>query len=204
MRNKNNRISRVYKIELNDKYLPYYHVMQYKDNRRDFISRAGTAMTAIAWVLFLFILFGGFDYLFSKRNNPNQNIVTNEYYLANGLQKEIMLQRNAYGHYVTSGTINDYEVVFLLDTGASEIAVPESLANDIGLIKNQRIVVKTANGNARAYRTRIASVGIGDIKLYDLNATILTNMPGKEILLGMNFLKHFEITQKGKTLTIKQ
>jgi len=178
--------------------------MQYKDNRRDFISRAGTAMTAIAWILFLFILFGGFDYLFSKRNNPNQNIVTNEYYLANGLQKEIVLQRNAYGHYVTSGTINDYEVEFLLDTGASEIAIPESLANDLGLIKNQRIVVKTANGNARAYRTRIASVGIGDIKLYDLNATILTNMPGKEILLGMNFLKHFEITQKGKTLTIKQ
>ena len=178
--------------------------MQDNDNQRDFISRAGTAMTAIAWILFLFILFGGFEYLFSIRKNPNQNIVTNEYYLANGLQKEIVLQRNAHGHYVTSGTINDYEVVFLLDTGASDIAVPESLANDIGLIKKQRIVVKTANGNARAYRTRIASVGIGDIKLYDLNATILTNMPGKEILLGMSFLKHFEIIQKGKTLTIKQ
>ena len=178
--------------------------MQHKDNQRDFISSAGTAMTAIAWILFLFILFGGFDYLIAKRNNPNQNIVTNEYFLANGLQKEIVLQRNAHGHYVTSGTINDYEVVFLLDTGASDIAIPESLANDIGLTKKQRIVVKTANGNARAYRTRIASVGIGDIKLYDLNATILTNMPGKEILLGMNFLKHFEITQKGRTLTIKQ
>jgi aspartyl protease family protein len=178
--------------------------MQNKDNHRDFSSRTGTAMMAIAWVLFMFILAGGFDYLISKRINPNQNIVTNEYYLANGLQKEIVLQRNDYGHYVTSGTINDYEVVFLLDTGATDVAVPESLANDIGLIKKKRIVVKTANGNARAYRTRIASVGIGDIKLYDLNATILTNMPGKEILLGMNFLKHFEITQKGKTLTIKQ
>ena len=178
--------------------------MQDKHNHRDFTSRTGMAMMVIAWIIFMFILVGGFDYLISKRNNPNQNIVTNEYYLANGLQKEIVLQRNAYGHYVTSGTINDYEVVFLLDTGASDIAIPESLANDIGLIKKQRIVVKTANGNARAYRTRIASVGIGDIKLYDLNATILTNMPGKEILLGMNFLKHLEITQKGKTLTIKQ
>ena len=95
-------------------------------------------------------------------------------------------------------------MVFLLDTGTTQTAVPESLANDIGLNKQQRIVVKTANGNARAYRTRIASVGIGDIKLSDLNATILTNMPGKEILSGMNFLKHLEITQKGKTLTIKQ
>jgi aspartyl protease family protein len=184
--------------------LPYYHIMQDNEHKRDFSSRAGMAMMAIAWVLFLLILLGGFDYLISKRNNPNQNIVTNEYYLTNGLQKEIVLQRNAYGHYVTSGTINDVEVVFLLDTGASDIAVPESLANDIGLIKKQRIVVKTANGNTRAYRTRVASVGIGDIKLYDLTATILTNMPGKEILLGMNFLKHLEITQKGRTLTIRQ
>jgi aspartyl protease family protein len=178
--------------------------MQNQDNHRDFTSRAGMTMMVVAWILFMFILAGGFDYLISKRNNPNQNIVTNEYYLANGLQKEIVLERNPYGHYVTSGTLNDHEVVFLLDTGATEIAVPESLANDIGLNKKQRIVVKTANGNARAYRTRIASVGIGDIKLYDLNATILTNMPGKEILLGMNFLKHLEITQKGRTLTIRQ
>ena len=178
--------------------------MQGNDNHRDFSSRMGTTMMVVAWIIFLFILFGGFDYLVSKRTNPNQNIVTNEYFLENGLQREIVLQRNAYGHYVTSGTINDYEVAFLLDTGATEIAVPEALANDIGLAKMQRIVVKTANGNTRAYRTRVASVGIGDIKLYDLNATILTNMPGKEILLGMNFLKHLEITQKGKTLTIKQ
>jgi aspartyl protease family protein len=178
--------------------------MKDKDDQRDITSRTGMTMMVVAWILFMFILAGGFDYLLSKRINPNQNIVTNEYYLANGLQKEIVLERNAYGHYVTSGTINDYEVVFLLDTGATQIAVPESLANDIGLTKQQPIVVKTANGNARAYRTRIASVGIGDIKLYDLNATILTNMPGKEILLGMNFLKHLEITQKGKTLTIKQ
>jgi aspartyl protease family protein len=64
--------------------------------------------------------------------------------------------------------------------------------------------VKTANGNVRAYRTNLESVAIGDIYRYQLNATILTNMSGKEVLLGMNFLKHFEITQKGKTLTIKQ
>ena len=178
--------------------------MAEKDYQRDFISRAGTTMTVIAWILFLFMLVGVFDYLIAQRNNPNQDIVTNEYYLASGLQKEIVLQRNVYGHYVSTGTVNDHEVVFLLDTGASDIAIPESLATEIGLTKNQRIVVRTANGNTRAYRTRLTSVGIGDIKLYDLNATILTNMPGNEVLLGMNFLKHFEIVQKGKTLTIRQ
>jgi len=174
--------------------------MQEKNKQRDFSSRAGTAMTAAAWLIFLAMLFGVFDHLVSQRNNPNQNIVTT----LNGPQKEIILTRNAYGHYVSSGTINNHDVVFLLDTGATDIAIPESIAEQIGLIKGREVYIKTANGNAIAYRSQLNSVAIGEIKLYDLNATILTSMTGKEILLGMNFLKHFEITQKGKTLTIRQ
>ena len=157
-------------------------------------------MTVLAWIIFLLILFGVFDYLSSQRNNPNQNVLTT----VNGTQKEIVLQRNAYGHYVSSGTINNHEVVFLLDTGASDIAIPESLADDIGLNKGQSMLIKTANGNTKAYRTRLESVALGEIKRYDLNATILTNITGKEVLLGMSFLKHFEIVQKGKSLTIRQ
>lgn len=174
--------------------------MQEKDKQRDFISRAGVSMTVIAWIIFLAMLFGVFDYLVSQRTNPNQNIVTT----MDGYQKEIALQRNAYGHYVSNGTINGRNVVFLLDTGASDIAIPESVADEIGLERGRDVFVKTANGNTRAYRTRLDSVAIGDIVLYDLNATILSNISGQEILLGMNFLKHFEIIQKGQTLTIRQ
>ena len=157
-------------------------------------------MITAAWILFLFILFSIFDYSILQRNNPNQNVAT----VTNGHSKEIILQRNVHGHYVANGTINYQEVTFLLDTGATDIAVPESLAQKIGLRKGYAITVKTANGNVKAYRTQLESVAIGDIVLYDLNATILSNMQGEEALLGMNFLKHFEITQKGKTLTIKQ
>lgn len=157
-------------------------------------------MTVVAWMIFLLILFGVFDYLVSQRNNPNQNIVTT----INGAQKEIVLQRNAYGHYVSTGTINGHEVVFLLDTGASDIAIPESLASDIGLSKGRSMMIKTANGNTKAYRTRLESVALGEIARYDLNATILTNITGREVLLGMSFLKHFEIIQKGRLLTIRQ
>lgn len=174
--------------------------MQEKGKQRDFISRAGMGMTVIAWIIFLAMMFGVFDYLISKRSNPNQNIVTT----MDGYQKEIMLQRNVYGHYVSNGTINGSDVVFLLDTGATDIAIPESIANEIGLEKGRAVYVKTANGNTRAYRTRLERVAIGDIALYDLNATILTNITGQEILLGMNFLKHLEIIQKGQTLTIRQ
>lgn len=186
--------------EPKEQHLPYQYIMQEKNKQKDFISRAGTTMTVVAWLIFLAMLFGVFDYLISQRNNPNQNIVT----LVNGVQKEIVLQRNVYGHYISNGTINGKQVVFLLDTGASDVAIPESLANKIGLLKGQAIFVKTANGNAKAYRTQLDSVALGDIKRYDLNASILTNIDGEEVLLGMNFLKHFEIIQKGKTLTIRQ
>ena len=174
--------------------------MQEKKHQRDFISRAGTTMTIVAWLIFLAILFGVFDYLTAHRNNPNQNIATT----INGAQKEIILQRNAYGHYVANGTINGNEVVFLLDTGATEVAIPEQIANKIGLVKGRRFMVKIANGNTPAYRTHLDSAAIGEISRHSLNATILSNMSGNEVLLGMNFLKHFEIIQKGKSLTIRQ
>ncbi len=157
-------------------------------------------MTVIAWIAFLGILFASFNHLILQRANPNQHIVTN----IEGTQKEIVLQRNVFNHYVTSGTINGQKVTFLLDTGASDIAIPESVANDLGLSKGRTIMIKTANGNTKAYRTRLDSAAIGEIKLYDLSATILLNITGEEVLLGMNFLKHFEIIQKGKTLTIRQ
>ena len=157
-------------------------------------------MTVAAWLIFFFFLFSIFDYTILQRNNPNQNITT----VTDGYIKEVVLERNAYGHYVANGTINSQGVTFLLDTGATDIAVPESLANRIGLKKGHVVTVKTANGNVKAYRTRLDSVAIGDIELYDLRATILSNMQGDEALLGMSFLKQLEIIQKGNTLTIRQ
>jgi aspartyl protease family protein len=52
--------------------------------------------------------------------------------------------------------------------------------------------------------TRLDQLAIGEIELFDVNATIIPGMGVDEILLGMNVLKHFELIQSGKQLTIRQ
>ena len=116
----------------------------------------------------------------------------------------MVLTRNKYGHYVVTGTINQYPVVFLLDTGATHTSIPAHIAEKIGLKRGQTIRVQTANGPATNYATRLDSVSIGDITVHDLPASINPNVSDNEVLLGMSAMKNLEFTQKGNTLTLRQ
>ena len=157
-------------------------------------------MTTIAWIVLIIFIAYFFERLIDNRNNPNQNVYSEN---ING-HVQVSLQRNPQGHYISDGRINNQPVVFLLDTGATEVAIPMRVANELNLPVGPGVQAKTANGTALVYRTHLQSISLGEITLYDLPATILSNVTGNEILLGMSFLKNFEIIQKGKTLTIKQ
>ncbi len=170
-----------------------------KDNR-SFIERAGAIMTVAGWLLFGVLLFIFFNNLLEKQRNPNQDVAT----VYRGDVREVVLQRNKYGHYVTSGKINGQEVVFLVDTGATNIAIPESTARRLGLKKGQSFLAQTANGVTKAWFTRLDSVSIGEITLTDVRASILSNAGTDEVLLGMSFLKHVELQQQGDRLTLRQ
>ena len=170
-----------------------------KDNR-SFIERAGTIMTVAGWLLFGVLLFVFFNNLLEKQRNPNQDVAT----VYRGDVREVVLQRNKYGHYVTSGKINGQDVVFLVDTGATDVAIPEATANRLGLTRGPAFRARTANGITRAWRTRLASVSVGEITLYDVRASILDNAGTEEVLLGMSFLKQLELIQKGDSLTLRQ
>ncbi len=174
--------------------------MQNIPDKKDFSKNAATFMTVLAWALFAIFLAYLFHRLLENRINPNQDISTANF----AGTKKVTLLRNPYGHYVASGRINNQAVVFLLDTGASDIAIPENVAKKLRLKSGPAIQVKTANGIALAHSTYLNSVSLGDITLHNLPATILSNLTDEEVLLGMSFLKHFELLQKGKTLTIKQ
>ena len=162
--------------------------------------KTGSWMTFVAWIVFIAFLGYLFNHFIQKQNNPNQSVSTA---IVNGV-KEITLTRNKHGHYVANGEINGQSVIFLLDTGATDVAMSAQLAEKLQLKQGRRFKVSTANGIVNAHRTRVDSVAMGKIELNNVAATILKDGPENQVLLGMAFLKHLEFVQKGNQLTIRQ
>ena len=158
-------------------------------------------MQAIAWVIFMVLLVFFFNDLLGKRENPNQSVSTQ--YHQDGV-REVVLQRNRAGHYVVSGAINGQPVVFMLDTGATGVAIPDAVANRIGIKRGQPFPTRTANGVSTSYAALLDSVSVGDIYLRDVRAGITPGLTSEQVLLGMSFLKHIEFTQRGDTLILRQ
>ena len=129
----------------------------------------GKVMIILAWIIIFAGLIWFFGILETNKFNPNQNVNTK---INSDGQKEVVLESGAYGHYVASGKINNYEVTFLVDTGASYVSIPEQLANKIGLKKGAQHRVSTANGDITVYGTNLDKISIGDIELNDVRADI--------------------------------
>ena len=175
--------------------------MTEESSGEDSSRRIGMGMVIAMWVVVLALLTAYFSYWQDRQKNPNQTLhsVSGE----NGVN-EVVLTRNRYGHYVATGAINHIPVVFMLDTGATDISVPKAIADELGLKAGPTVYYETANGDAKAYATRLDSVSLGAITLHDIRASINPNYHSDEILLGMTFLKHLEFTQQGNTLTLRQ
>ncbi len=160
-------------------------------------SRSGKIMLTIAWLLIM----GGVYWFFSgweaQQVNPNTARVLNQQ------QGELVLLRNRAGHYVAQGAINGRRVTFLLDTGATWVALPTALARELGLKRGAAITLQTANGAAVGYQTRLDSVRLGPIEMRDVAALVADGMDADTVLLGMNFLKRLEFTQRGEQLILR-
>ncbi len=84
------------------------------------------------------------------------------------------------------------------------MAIPESLANRLGLQRGRAYRTQTANGTAISYATTLDEVAVAEIRLPDVRAGIVPGLQTDEVLLGMSFLKHIEFTQRGDRLTLRQ
>ncbi len=159
-------------------------------------------MIIAAWVLLLLLLTLFFGQVLEQRENPNA--LPGGSISKQGV-REVTLERNAQGHYVASGMINGYPVVFLLDTGATDVAVSEELANRLGLEKRGGAFSRTANGVVAVWQTVLDRVTLGVIEMRNVRATILPELkPANQVLLGMSFLKKLELIQRDGVLTLRQ
>lgn len=167
------------------------------DNPTNPHRRSGLSMLVIAWLL----AFGGgywfFEHWSAQQHNPNTHL------LKQYDGEEVVLKRNRLGHYVADGEINGAPVTFLLDTGASQIALSTRLARELGLKLRGSVSVQTANGNVSGYQTRLNSVRLGSIEQNDVAALATDGIDDDTVLLGMSFLQHVEFSQRGSSLTLK-
>jgi len=135
-------------------------------------------------------------------NNPNRHINTK--ILSDGT-KQIVLQMNLNGSFMINGKINGKLVKFLVDTGASQVSIPEQVSLSLGLSRTKRkIIIHTANGQVDAYETEITSLCIGQMELRFIPALINPGDPSDTILLGMNALKRLQFTQQDGRLILRQ
>ena len=161
----------------------------------------GHAMLILGWVLGIGLLALLFSGVLERQHNPNRQLAT---VLGEDGAREVVLQRNRAGHYLARGQINGHKVEFLLDTGASDVSIPQEVASRLGLQPGQPRVYRTANGQITAYDTQLSSLALGEIRLHGVRASINPHMDGETILLGMSFLRHLEFTQRGDSLIIRQ
>ena len=162
--------------------------------------RAGQVLMFLAWGAGLFLATRFFGQWEARQENPNA-VVTSEQHEG---YIEVKLLGNGQGHFVASGKINGQPVEFMLDTGATDVAVPTELADRLGLKRGMPVTLSTANGRSQGFRTHLDRLQLGDIVLQDVRALVAPGLGGEQILLGMSALKQLEFTQRSGTLLLRQ
>ncbi len=108
------------------------------------------------------------------------------------------------GHHMTQGLINNASMRFLLDTGASTIAMNSSDARRAGInYKNgEQVTVQTASGNVTAYRVVIDRLKLGSLALTQVDGMVLEGSSPEVVLLGMSALNRLDMKREGIALTL--
>lgn len=159
----------------------------------------GRGMSLVFWVLALVMATYFFAQYEERQNNPNPEPLT----VLNNGQQEVVLRADRYGHFVASGRINGEPVVFLVDTGATQVALSAQLAKRLHLDLRGQRHIETASGVAQGQQVFLRRLQLGSLVLQDVPALVIDGMSDDRVLLGMSVLKHLEFTQRAGTLTLR-
>lgn len=106
-------------------------------------------------------------------------------------QRSLSIPSDQRGHFRTEGRIDGQRINFMVDTGASLVALNESSAARFGLRPARgayTATVTTANGTVKAARARLPILELGEITVRDVDALVLPDEALSENLLGLSFL----------------
>jgi aspartyl protease family protein len=117
----------------------------------------------------------------------------------------IVLTAGTGGHFMTQGAINGRAVQFMVDTGATSVAMSSAEADRLGIDYRKGRLGRgaTANGVVSVYQVKLNSVRIGDVEVYDVDASVLPASVGP-ILLGNSFLTRFQMTRHNDQLVLER
>jgi aspartyl protease family protein len=117
----------------------------------------------------------------------------------------IVLPVSSGGHFMAQGAINGRSVTFMLDTGATNVAMSAADAQRLGLdfSKGQPVRMNTANGVAQGYRLTLNSVRVGEVEVYDVEA-IVSQQPMPYILLGNSFISRFSMRRDADQMVLEK
>jgi aspartyl protease family protein len=120
-------------------------------------------------------------------------------------KREIRILKGRGGYFI-DGLINGQPVTFLVDTGATSVALGEDQARRLGLqhrVEGQRIGVGTASGSAVGHRITLRSLVVGGARLSNVGAVVIEGDGPRHVLLGMNVLSRFELDQRENLLIMR-
>ncbi|WP_417661952.1 retropepsin-like aspartic protease family protein [Pseudomonas sp.] len=106
-------------------------------------------------------------------------------------KRSFSIAKGENGHYWVAGSVNGHPIQFLVDTGATSVALTGAQADQLGIdyrATGREIRVSTANGVARGWRIKLNSVKVGTIEVRGVEGTVMDVGTGGEALLGMSFL----------------
>ena len=112
----------------------------------------------------------------------------------------LTLKQQENGHYYLPGSVNGRPLNFVVDTGATLVALPRELALSSKIYCRENVLLQTANGAASACTSIISRLKLGPFLIKDAPATISPNL--RQPLLGMSVLQQFRIEQENGEMHI--
>ena len=117
---------------------------------------------------------------------------------------KIVLPMGSGGHFMANGTVNGRAIQFMVDTGATAVALGISDAQRLGIDyqKGAPVRMNTANGVAQGWLVKLQSVRIGEVEVYEVDAVVGPNMPFA--LLGNSFLSRFSMNRNSDVMVLER